>query len=219
MKKLAILLAAGVISQLAAAQNIVTNVSLLGSATTATQSGHDVWTRGGSPRSGTYYYWRPVTLQTTSDEIPFSFNASTGRVVTTGTYYTPHYTASCAGVTTFTNGPTSAQFSFAGQTATTAVPALPPHEWCSATASLTPRFYFSVPNDTVVTITLTGSAQSGSNLYALSGEVGPGETGNPNSYIVAGGGTYCFWATWTNNAGTGATSQKIRFNLTFSQPR
>lgn len=198
------------------AQNVLSSETLMGSVTGATVSGHDVWTRGGSPRTGYYYYWKPVTLQSTNDSIGVPYNQSTGLIWSRGTYYLPAYTASGVGSTSFTNNASEAIFSFNVYGGVSALPVLPAHEWASDTLTANPRFYFSVPNDTDVTITFSGKTQAGSNLYALSGEIAPSESGLANTVTVTAGGTYCFWATMAvNGTTTGNQSPSFGFRMKF----
>jgi hypothetical protein len=219
MKRLAFAIGISLWTTFAAAQTLLTNPTLQGSAAASTLSVEDVYTRGGSPRGGYYHYWKPVTKQSTNATVPFAFNAATGDVTSTGNYFTPSYAATTSGSTTLSNLAKTATFKFTGQNATTVLPPLVAHQHCTVIALLTPRFYFSVPNDTIVTITYTGAAPSEGNFYALSGEIGPGENGKPNSYIVTGGGSYCFYATWKTVAGSTALTAKGGFNLKFSLPK
>ncbi len=217
MKKIAFLLGALLAAHVAFAQNILSSVSMQGSVTASTQSGYDVYTTGGGPRTGRYHYWRPVTAQSTNMSVPLAFNAATGLVSTTGTYYAPGYTMSGSASVTFSNTPTSALWSFTTQQSTTALPVLGAHQWINASVTSTPRVYVSVPNDTDVTITFTGGATPAYNIYVLSGELSGSESGKPNTYTLAAGGTYCFWATLTSAAtNLGPTSQDCGISLSFS---
>lgn len=214
MKKLLVSLCVAFAGSFSFAQTILTDVSLTGDATASTQSIEDVWTRGGSPRTGFYYYWRPVVRQSTSMSVPLAFNAPTGLVTSTGDYYQPPYTANVLASTKFVNKAATALFVVKGQSMDTAIPDLPAHHRCSATASFAPRLYFTVPADTFVTITFKGAAPSGSNLYVLSGEI----ESSGNGYILAAGGTYCFWATWTEDAVLVPGRQNGSASLSFSLP-
>ena len=205
-------------ASMATAQTLLTNVAIQGSAATSALSVEDVYTRGGSPRSGFYHYWRPVTKQSLSASVPLDFNTATGDVVTTGNYFAPSCSAYASASTSLLNRNSAATFRFVGQTATTALATLGAHQHCTVTALLSPRFYFSVPKDTLVTISFAGTAPTEGNFYAISGEIGPGENGNPHSYIVAAGGTYCFWSTWKTVAGAKASASKASVTLKFSPP-
>jgi hypothetical protein len=199
------------------AQALLSNVSMQGALTTSTTSGHDVYTRGGSPRSGYYYYWRAVTLQTTSSTVPLDLNMSTGVVTSTGTYYAPNQTALGVANVSFKNEPAAANWNFSTKEFTSPLPGLPLHEWATATVTATPRIYFSVAADTDVTITMDGTLTPSSNLYALSGEIYPSESGRPNTYTVTAGGTYCYWATATTAAtAVNSNSGTLTINIGFT---
>lgn len=217
MKKLFVAIGSLLLVQCVFAQNLLSSFSMSGSVTALTTSGKDVYTLGGGGRTGRYYYWRPVTLETTGANVPLSYNASTGLVSSASTYYSPATSASGSAATSFSNSAVSALWSVSGSSKTTPLPSLAAHQWVRATATSDPRFYFSVPNDTDVTITITGSASLAHNIYALSGEVIGSESGKPNTFTVTGGGSYCFWAQLTNAAALGKTnSLSFSVKLVFS---
>lgn len=128
MKKFLVLLGLVFCGQIAVAQAILTNVSLMGSVSANTQAVQYVRTRGGSPRSGFYYYWRAVIKESTTANVPIALNASTGAVSSTGTFYSQSYTPAGSGRTTFVSYATSAAFSFSGQMSTTVLPTLVAHQ-------------------------------------------------------------------------------------------
>lgn len=193
MKRLLVGLGVLALACAASAQNILTSVFTQGGVTAQTVSGHDVWATGGSPKTGIYHYWKPVTLQATASSNPFDLNGPVQVALSKGTYYAPGYSAAATEAATLVNGPAAAIFKLSARVTAGKLPVLPIHEWVDTTAAATARLYFSVPNDTNVSIATRSGTHLTWNFYALSGEIGPSDSGLPGTYTVLGGGTYCIW--------------------------
>ncbi len=158
MKKL-LLLALGLLAcNQAFAGNIVSGFSHSGLASVSATADKYVWTRGGSPRTGYYYYWRDVREQTSQGYASVPLPGGSNLAQAIGTYYSPSYSITGAAVANFSNSATTALYSVNSIGRFVWNPALPDHAAASESISLQDIFNFTVATDTTVTVTPAGTS-------------------------------------------------------------
>lgn len=151
MKKFHTLLIAFSLATFAGAQDIVASYSSSGTVSANTRSVDYRWTRGGSPRTGYYYYWRQYSDQSTSNQLPISLNAGPTGVKSIGTWYQPSYIGSAAGTAEFSNSPNYAEFDASLQASTQFAPNLAAHQGASVASSASEYFTFTISQSSLVT--------------------------------------------------------------------
>ena len=156
MKKLGILLLAGLASS-SFAQNIVASYSQYGTISASAQAFDYRYTRGGSPRTGFYWYWRQYTDQILRSTSGSNLNSKSVPASVTGTFYQPTYPAKATGWALFSNTPTSAIFKSEISASDDFELNLLSHQAANASASATESFTFTITSPSLVSIALTGS--------------------------------------------------------------
>lgn len=177
----------------ASAQDLVTPVSHSGSTSASTASVDYRYTRGGSPRTGYYWYWRQYTDQGSSAGSPFALNSDSGIQLALGTFYSPYYGAIAYGMDRFATDAVSADYTVLVATETVLDPALAAHQGASVSARVDDSFVFTV--DVGIDVTLDDGGLGGSivlvdmfaNETVLAGSQGQSVTASidPGTYRVS----------------------------------
>lgn len=136
---------------------IVSNVNHYSFLQVGTTSFDYKYTRGGSPRTGFYWYWRLTTHQSTQLTANTALNASSGLVTSNGTYFGPTYYGSGLSSNTFSNGVTLATYTASLQANTDLLTTLTAHQGATANAVNEDEFSFTLPSDSFITLTAKGT--------------------------------------------------------------
>ena len=176
---------------ISSAQSIVSSFSHSGSVSVATQSVDYRYTRGGSPRSGYYWYWRQYTDQTTQQQQPIPVNGTTGLQDAIGTFYSPSYEAIGAGSTSFSNTSAAASFDVYLRSATLFSPKLRAHQGASVSSTASDTATFTVLTPTYLSVYVSGSNRVTARLTDItSGDVIFGGTSGGSFADTVDPGTY-----------------------------
>lgn len=174
------------------AQNPVVSFSHYGNLTVDASATEYVYTRGGSPRTGFYYYWRAYPRQNVSQTASIPAPGTTGLITALGTYFSPNYSASADAKTAYVAGAATTTYS-AGITASTVfAPVLAPHQAATVSEVGYDYAYFTVDVPTYVTIAPHGAGgsialydtTSGEAIFSSTGTGGFADTIDPGTYEI-----------------------------------
>jgi hypothetical protein len=140
------------------AQNILTGIAHTGSVTTSTQSVDYVYTRGGSPRTGYYYYWRETVEQSTQAGNAIPLNGSSDLQSAAGTFFSPMYGALAIGFDSLVNTPTHATYDLLLATETVFQPLLAAHQGATVHGDARDSFTFTLATASHVSFNVAGTA-------------------------------------------------------------
>ena len=180
---------------------VVSYLSVTGSANVSAEAYHLVQKTGytsGSGRGGGYVrkpytYYVTVVDQLVNGLANYLPNAGAQNATATCTTYPSPFSASASLQSTYSEAGSEGVLNLATALSTDALPATTGLNHVISAASAKPQIYFTVPNDTIVTINLTGSlaATAGYSLYTTSTNGDPVVFYNsPNNYTVVGGFGY-----------------------------
>lgn len=200
MNKLILVFVAALASKATFAQNILTSYSHSGSVTAMTTADEYVYTRGGSPRTGYYWYWRDYRRQTTSSAIPIPFNGLSPWVWSHGTYFQPNYAVAGEAGAGLSNSPTQAFYSVRLNDQFVWGPALGPHAAAAVSSSVQDIFTFTLAVDSRVTITPGGTSAFHLFVGGPPPDEGSSSTSGPPISMVLLAGTYYVELNATNSA-------------------
>jgi hypothetical protein len=174
----------------AATGQVVSNFTQGGAVSPTTVAGHYVYTRGGSPRTGFYWYWRHYTDQTTQTPFDIPLNGTTGVQTSTGTFFQPNYTAATSATTTFTNGATEADYSLSYLESAHFAPKLGDHQEASAMPAADGFVEFTITRNCICTVQTHGTYGFTHMVNVGFGSVIFGGGGPMTQTIQLGPGTY-----------------------------
>jgi hypothetical protein len=138
------------------AQDILTGVAHTGSVTTSTESVAYVYTRGGSPRTGYYWYWREIVEQTSQAGNAIPLDGSSDLQLAAGSFYLPIFGALAIGLDWFVNTPTHATYDLLLATETVFQPVLGAHQGATVTADARDTFTFTITAPAYVVFDVAG---------------------------------------------------------------
>jgi len=173
------------------AQNILSAVGHTGSVTTATESVDYVYTRGGSPRTGYYWYWRETVRQTSQAGTAIPLNGSSDLQQAAGTYYSPMYGALAIGFDWFVNTPTMATFDLLLAAETVFQPVLAAHQGATVTSDARDSFTFTIATASYVSFSVAGPSTTAQLIDVAANEAIWTGTGNfsdtldPGTYRIS----------------------------------
>jgi hypothetical protein len=174
-----------------AAQNILSAVSHTGSVTTSTQSVDYVYTQGGSPRSGFYWYWRQIVEQTSRATNLIPLNGSSDLQQAAGTFYSPMYGALGIGFDWFVNTPTVATYDLLLAAETVFQPVLAAHQGASVATDTRDTFTFTITAPSYVSFSVAGPSANAQLIDVAANEAiwsGAGnfhDTLDPGTYRIS----------------------------------
>lgn len=156
MKHTSVVVFAIGLAQLTHAQ-IVTSPSENGWATASTTSYDWRYVRSGGGRGSHNYHWSPISDQSTSTSVVMPLNGTTGTQTSTGTFFSPAYSASCSGASSFSNSATQAVFDLSMRATSRFSPSLGTLGGASVKNDVLNEFFFTLPNDANVSVSITAS--------------------------------------------------------------
>jgi hypothetical protein len=158
MRTLSALLFAVASTTAAFGQGVITAYSHSGTLTATTTADQYIYTLGGGPRTGRYYYWRDVREQTTGGSTGIPLDGSSAVEQAVGTYYQPTYSVTGQASTSLVDDALQATYTFSLADEFVWGPTLPAHAAASASTTVQDILDFTISVDCVVTITPTGSS-------------------------------------------------------------
>src|SRR5262249_28236227 len=154
-------------------------------------SGDYRYTRGGSPRSGFYWYWRLYTDQSLHSSAAMPLNGASGIQAATGSYYKPTYSALSSATNTLSNTATQSVFSVRLNLVTPPYTPLHTHQLASLYAQTEDIFTFTL--DSASDVRLVVTMRNGGYVQFDSidnGELRFGAYGSTTFHDVLPAGTY-----------------------------
>ena len=224
MKRIAWIVLGFAATAVAFAQNVVSDYSGSGTISVSTNSTRYIYTKGGSYRTGFFWYWRAVQEQVTQAQGTVPLPGTTDPLTTAGTYFPIRYSVGDLARTTFSNSDTLAVFTATLGARTLLDPTgMPDHAYASVDANLTDTFSFTIPNGADVTLIVKGGATAHYLIRDSTGiyyGYGYGPTSftiplDPGSYeldMIADAGAFENTQTGTTS-NVGALSQLARYEL------
>lgn len=173
------------------AQNILSGVGHLGSVATATQAVDYVYTQGGSPRSGFYWYWRERVEQTSQAGNAIPLNGSSDLQAAAGNFYLPMYGALAIGFDAFVNSASHATYDLLLAVETVFQPVLAAHQGATVSGDARDSFTFTITTASYVSFSVAGTATNAQLIDVAANEAiwsGAGsfaDTLDPGTYRIS----------------------------------
>ena len=160
MKNLACIVLIASVAAGAWAQNPVTSFSHYGNTSESATSTKYVYTRGGSPRTGFYHYWRATQVEGISKTTPIPAPGTTGWQAATGVYFSPSYTAKTLATTSVSSTATETTYSALLEAMTVFNPILGSHQAAAVSSGGYDYATFTIDTPSLVTIKPKGNGGS-----------------------------------------------------------